>query len=542
MTDASGVYDFGCVPTGAYTMTETTQPGWIQTTPPGGSQHFVVDCGNDYAVTFGNRQCQQGQAPCVGLPSCMAAWFPFDECAGTTANEVLANRDGTILGGTSSPTWGAGRFGSACGLNFPGLPGTQQVVAADCPEHNFGTGSFTIAAWVRTNANDAQIHTILDKRVIPFSSPTGYALYFYQGIVRFQYNDGSASFTTHLSTAPPLGDGNWHLVAVSVCRNPNNPSSNVARLYVDNHVDTFTTGIPTGSLTNTAGLSIGDQCPGFIQGIPLMAGLDDVMLFKCCLTDAQIQALRTDLTYCAEKCHVPSILNTAGLTKTTTLTLCNYSVTPQTYTWTIAGLPAGPGCSVAGPTSFSPASGTVTIPGAVSGPACVNIPITITLPSGMTFGQTTCYQVTTQNMASGRCCVTRGRIRRSKPIHIDVNPPYLAIPAGFPVSLHFPIYNDGDVPLDVEYEISVHSSDDDDQNQVVRLNGLPPGEPYFGMARVSEVGFVDITVSVDTDESQMLNPNEVVISADVDGDGVMEPVTCITLFSCPPRARRMPPT
>jgi hypothetical protein len=532
-TDANGSYFIHCLPTGTYTVTEVTQPGWVVTTPPGGSQQITLDCGLSYVVNFGNRQCDQqpGQSGCVPLPSCLTAWFPFDECSGTTANEVVANRDGTIIGGSGNPTWGGGRWGSACGIQIPGVPGTNEVLCPNCPEHNLGTGSFTLFAWIKATATDGFPHSILDKRVLPVLTPTGYALYYRNGRLEFQYGDGVGAATTYFSTGPLINDGNWHTVGVSVCRNPNTPATNTATLFVDGYSDVFTgTNVRTGNLSNSAGLTMGDQCPGFFTGIPFLGAIDDAMIFKCCLTQSQILALRTDLPYCHQNCYVPSIRSSSGGTVTTSLTLCNYSLAAHTYTWTIAGLPAGTGCSVNGPTSFSPASGTVTIPAAVSGPVCVNIPITITMPPGMTFGQTACYQVTTMNANSGRCCTTQGRIRKSKPI-IWWDPVAVDLPVGVPTTLRLRVTNDDSAPLDFAYTLAGNSADGDPSNQVVSLNGLPPGVPVLGTLMVAPgtTGVVEVEALLDA--FQPLNINEVVASGDVDGDGVPDDLDACALNS-----------
>jgi len=519
-TNAAGVAFFPCLPIGPYQITETPQPGWIQTYPSGGVHHLDIGCDQDFAVSFGNRRCDVGQG-CVPLPKCLTAWYPLDECAGTVANEVIANNDGVIVGG---PNWVPGRFGLGCALNFPGSPGTQRISMLDYPQHDFGTGSFSIVAWVRTSATDSQIHTIVDKRQIPFLTPTGYALYLYQGVFRFQYNDGVGPYVTHVSTHPPINDGQWHQVAVTVCRNPLNPALNTARLIVDGTVDTFVgAAVEAGNLSNNAGLTIGDQCPGFIVGIPFAGAIDDVQLYRCCLTPDQIFALRTDLAYCNETCRVPTILTASFSSVNTTLTLCNYAPTPQTYTWSIAGLPAGPGCSVNGPTVFSPYSGTVTVP---AGPACVNIPINIALPP-MGPGQTTCYQVTTQNVRTGECCVTRGRIRKWNWWHFVADPQIAALLLGDPTQVRFVIHNSGPDPLSLDYRVADLDRDGLPDDAVVSLNGLPPGEPVIGTLVVAPMDSAEVVLDATLREFQPMDLREIVILGDLDGDGEIEPLGAI---------------
>jgi hypothetical protein len=339
-TDANGQVFFTCVPSGNYQLTEVTRPGWIQTGPAGGVANLSVTCDMDFATSFGNRRC--GLATCVPLPNCLRARFPFDEGSGTTANEVMANRDGVITGGGSSPTWGGASPASGTSLGFPGSPGTQQVAVADCPEHNFSTGSFSIVGWFKNNNSDFDIHTLVDKRVPSTAILTGYAFFVKFQRLGFQIGDGSSTPATYfMSSGPLVNDNAWHFGAATVCRNPANPSSNVVTIVMDNFVDTFTVGIPTGSVTNTAGLVIGDQCPGFLAGLPFKGSLDEIQLYRCCLSGAQLAALKLGAVedgqgYCQESCQLPVMVSSYLPYAPSLLRICNYSLTPQTYRWTVA--------------------------------------------------------------------------------------------------------------------------------------------------------------------------------------------------------------
>jgi len=528
ISNANGIADFGCLVPGNYTVSEVPQPGWVVTSPIGGQQSFVVTCGEDYAVTFANHECG-AQSSCVFPPKCLSAQWLFSECGGSIANETMANRDGTLMG-TIPPVWVTGRTSSGCGLRFSAT-NDSRVEVPDAPELNVGNKSFTISAWVRTTDSSNSVRTVIDKRVVPFGSPTGYAIYLYGTQVYFQYNDGSSSYITLASTSAGVSDGAWHHIAVSVCRNPQNPSTNVARVVVDNHVDTFGSAfVPVGSLTNGANLRFGDQCPGFLVGRPFRGDIDDVLLFKCCLTPAQIQDIGATSEYCTDACYVPSILSTVNNAVNTTLTLCNYSTIPQTYTWTAAPI-AGAHCNRTGPPVFLPPAGTVTVPGATSGPACVSIPITIQLPGGMNWLDLACYQITVLNQGTGRCCTTRGRVRKSFPVDPGTNPTQLTLHEGGTGNVQFTLVNDGPGPLSLSYVVSDHSSDDDPDNAAVRLNGLPPGEPVIGTLSIAPESFGVITVGVQLDQFQPENPHEVLLSADLDGDGQMEDLTACSVFS-----------
>lgn len=539
-TDASGTVTFPCLPPGQYVITEVTQPGWVITTPPSGSYTINITCEQDFAVTFGNRRCGV-DVLCSHPPSCMTAQFPMNECGGTLVNEVAANKDGTLQGGAFQPTWTTGRPGSACGLRFSTV-GEGWVECADAAEHDFGTGSFTIAAWVRSTDGGADVRTIVDKRDNIGGSVLGYVFYLYEGKAYFQYDDATAGWTTHGPNPTYIADGAWHHVSVSVCRNPDNPSSNSARIMVDSTIDPYGAAtIPTGSLSNTVGLRIGQRSPDYFPAPTFNGDIDDVLLFKCCLTPAQILALQFAAEHCSEMCYLPSVHSTAGNTVQTTLKLCNYSLTPQTYAWTIAGAPAGAGCSINGPTLFSPTSGTVTLPAANNGPACMNIPITIQVPGNLLGGQTACYEVTTQNLSTGRCCTARGMIVKIPGIEIDPDPTEVAIRVDTPTMIAFTVQNPGPDPLLLNYLVVTRSSDGDDDNNAVRLNGLPPGVPVKGTLFVAggDVGTIDVEATLVA--FQPLNINEVVLVADVDGDGTAHDLEVCSLVSAPePDATAVP--
>lgn len=533
-SNASGIADFGCVLPGSYIVSEATQPGWVVTTPPSGSQSFPITVGQDYALNFGNRHCASGGAGCVWPPACATAHFPFNECSGPTGNEVLANRDGTLTG-PLPPTWGGGRPGSSCGLHFSGAqPGFVQV--PDANEHDFGTGSFTVSAWVRTSSSNGAVRTFIDKRQGQ-SGVTGYCLFLFNNQLWFQYDDGVGAWTNHASTAPAINNGAWHHVGVSVCRYPTNPSANVTRLYVDGSVDTFTgSSIPTGSLSNSVGLRMGDQCPDYLPGTPFDGDLDDVLLFKCCLSPAQFAALGASGEYCYDSCYVPSIVTTSASAIQTTLTICNYSATPQSYTWSIAGLPIGQGCSVAGPSVFSPLSGTVTLPGATLGPACTSVPIIVQLPGGMPSLATSCYQVTVLNTETGKCCTTKGTVRRSPYFSPSSDPANPTLLAGESTPISFSIENQSDAPAFLPYEIATHSADGDESNDALKLNGLPPGEPVIGTLTIPPHQTGHLVVLAELTAFQPLNVLEVLLSADLSGgggEGALLPLVVSSIRSAP---------
>ena len=121
------------------------------------------------------------------------------------------------------------------------------VSVPDNPSLNFGTGYFSIAAWIQTS-DDSGVATIIDKRV---GENTGYHLYAYNGNLGVQLADGDA--INFISTTD-VADGKWHHVAATVDRD----AVDGIKLYVDGllvHTDDPTG--QSGSLDNAEPLQIG---------------------------------------------------------------------------------------------------------------------------------------------------------------------------------------------------------------------------------------------------------------------------------------------
>ncbi|MHC4494231.1 MAG: hypothetical protein ACYSYM_00240 [Planctomycetota bacterium] len=73
----------------------------------------------------------------------LVGYWPLDEGGGTTTADASGNgNDGTL----NAPKWDAGKFGSA--LNFDGVD--DYVDLGNPPILDFGTGDFTVSAWVKT--------------------------------------------------------------------------------------------------------------------------------------------------------------------------------------------------------------------------------------------------------------------------------------------------------------------------------------------------------------------------------------------------------
>ena len=115
------------------------------------------------------------------------------------------------------------------------------------------------------------------------------------------------------------------------------------------------------------------------------------------------------------------------------------------------------------------------------------------------------------------------------PIPIDLVP----FPGQCAVS--FSVTNTDTTPGTLSYQVVERLSDGDASNQVVRLNGLPPGEPVIGTLQVAPGATAPITVHVSFDEHQPFDFHDIVLEADTDGDGQVEPLEVRGVQSVLPR-------
>ncbi len=269
-TDGTGAYCFTGLQAATYTVAEVNQTGWRQTFPAAPGTHTVVlSAGqNVTGMNFGNKALQ-----CIVPPSGMRAWWSGD---GTTTDLTTNANTGTLVGGA---TYAAGMVGQAF------LFGTTSdyVTVPNAPSINFGTGDFSIDAWIRTTTHTTVITT---KAGGMATNPIGYVFYQSSGNLLLNISDGSQSLTAGFNGSN-VRDGQWHFVAVTVQRG----TPSVLRLYVDGQVNTFTTTSvnPTGSITNASPQLIGRHQFSPNQGF--LGQIDELELFNRVLTPAEITAL-----------------------------------------------------------------------------------------------------------------------------------------------------------------------------------------------------------------------------------------------------------
>jgi hypothetical protein len=112
--------------------------------------------------------------------------------------------------------------------------------------------------------------------------------------------------------------------------------------------------------------------------------------------------------------------------------------------------------------------------------------------------------------------VTRPRIWYVRP------QAFYALTLAQPHDFTFWVHNTDAVSHQMHYQLADVSSDGDPTNTVLRLNGLPPGEPVIGTLTLAPGDSAQVPVNVELDDFQLFTFHDVVLSADVDGDGVYD--------------------
>jgi hypothetical protein len=271
-TDKDGKYCFNNLPAGTYTVTETNQTGWQQTFPSSPGIHTVtLTAGQNIdSLNFGNRRLPE----CITPPDRMVGWWTGDG----NGNDISGNNNhGTFFYGGMS--YGSGKVAQAFKVNTSGF-----IAIEDHASLNFGTGNFSIDAWVKST-DSVNTFSILHKAYVNPSTFafTGYALNLTQGSLRFWMGDGS-TFGTFQDTGN-IADGQWHFVAVTIDRK----STTGGKLFVDGNIvlqfDPTTIG---NSITNNSQLILFNQSTHFDHDGDQ---IDELEMFNRALSEGEIHSI-----------------------------------------------------------------------------------------------------------------------------------------------------------------------------------------------------------------------------------------------------------
>ena len=470
---------------------------------------------------FNNIDLCEDEGGCVPPPEGMVAWYPLDDGEPLPLiHELVFNNQGAPFNGTFP---GGGVVNSA-GV-FDGVDDYYEAPSA--PQINFGTGDFSMDAWVRTT-NEGGVRIILDKRV-EAGSVTGYSFFTASGNLAFQLADG-AGFTNFVS-GTFVADGQWHLVAVTVDRD------GLGIFYVDGApVDTFNPTGRSGSVSNTGVLRLGARSSsntGNWQG-----RIDEVELFNRVLEEDEILGIYNAGPdgKCRDTCHtkwdVPFCLGQSSVI--TTATICNNGTTPAMYSLSLSGLSATDCGNINGPTSFTILD---PVPVTVNPGDCATVNIRIDRPADMTsLYRVGCFEAAWTNLSTGFTTRCTGSVidRRDicavfVPATNDPVSVFVGQPTVLPIEFTDLVGNGGEFEVQI---VTMRSDMNPNAPRVISLDGLPPGEPVVRTVKLPPGGTAELEV-----EARMLD-HEPFVFYDIilmvaGDDGTFYPSDSVALRSLP---------
>ncbi len=222
----------------------------------------------------------------------MVAWYPLDELAGATTVADIAPPPGSLVNnfGAAQP----GPLGPPGPGNGP-VPVVGQVNGAHYfypghfhavqpqPELDFGTGSFSIDAWIRAVGNGgADVQAIADK--LDLSGPNvGFALYINDRFLKLNLNGSTFASASQITGANPMANsGPWYHVAAVVDR-----GTGLGTLYLNGVPDAVFVPSPL-TVDNALPLWIGET--RLVQSVGEIA-VDELELFNRALSASEIHDL-----------------------------------------------------------------------------------------------------------------------------------------------------------------------------------------------------------------------------------------------------------
>lgn len=246
-----------------------------------GQSVSISTAGATVAVTVQNTYfCNTG---CATPPAGMVAWWPLDETSGNVVHSIVGNHDGITQSGpigSGGPSVAAApKVGSA--LFF----GQARAEVPDDPALNFGTGDFSIDAWVRSYQSTL-LSAVVDKLDTSTPARRGYAFFVQNGMVQLVMANGSP-ISTFTSSPTFAANGTWQHVAVTVRRVGGSP---LGQFYIN--------GVPAGAPFTPLAGNIDSSAKLLIGNYRLSSNacscevsLDEIELFNTAVPATNIRSI-----------------------------------------------------------------------------------------------------------------------------------------------------------------------------------------------------------------------------------------------------------
>ena len=234
---------------------------------------------------------------CLLPPSDMVGWWPLDEGGGSIAEDIVSGMDGIIQFNSAITGFIPGKVGG--GYYYQDTNNNiDEVIIPHDPKLNFGTGSFTIDAWVAFPGFKGKTTSSvgppggsdpagLQGAVIFSKDRYGFRVdwLMHLSLDLFFGTPPSADFSTAIPVSS-LADGDWTHVAVSVDRSDTATS---ATIYVNGlPVPTNPSQQPVVTPPNSSINTSSDARLGWVGEEFAHMYLDEVEVFNRALTDAEI--------------------------------------------------------------------------------------------------------------------------------------------------------------------------------------------------------------------------------------------------------------
>jgi len=202
-----------------------------------------------------------------------------------TANTVVDRsgngNTGAMINMSTSTSPAKGKIGQA--LKFDGVDDYVDVGDPASEVLDFGTGNFSLAAWINVKAKSGALR-IINKR--DTASQKGYEMYIENGNNNLSLfiSNGVNTFGNSGDSTINLRDGNWHYVVVTFDRGGN------ANYYTDNKIGTPRNISASGnsSISNTQDVHIGmyNTATNYFLGL-----IDEVRVYNRALSASEVKAL-----------------------------------------------------------------------------------------------------------------------------------------------------------------------------------------------------------------------------------------------------------
>ncbi len=439
-----------------------------------------------------------GDDDCATPPGNMVGWWPFDEnVGGSTAVDTVIGNDGNYVG---SPLPDFGRVGGGITVDTQS-PNNDFVEIPHHADYNFGTGDFSIDAWVKPTG----LGTFLSKH----DGTTGWELRFdlISNLHLFVKVEGAGGGISGIDCGVFPGSlSNWYHVAVTVDR-----SADEIRCFANGSWIGTVAGPITGSVDNTATVKVGKGAGTF--GADFAGIIDELELFDAEISDAEIAEVAGAGAFgkCKDGGYAPwdkPFCKRAGKI-TVPASVCNYHTSTQSYVIdSLAPLPTSfhQQCNIPGPTGFQVLTSSVNVPPG----QCRNMYIRVNRPAAMISAATIgCYEITFENSGNGNqfsraASVWDTRDRCTTSTLQDVS--LADIRPGVREEIIFQVQNTGG-ERDVPIEIRIEPADMEEGNTLIRLNDLEVDQPVRGVLefRGSEAEVAVSVEAVDYDPFRFFN-------------------------------------